>query len=144
MLLRISSQKTIPLEEEINLCQVHLQVMGLRQDKTYSLDCTGLSGGERVPPMVLHTLVENGLTHGYVGRMKGSFRLRREDLAGGMRLTLFNDGVPREKKEKKGEGTGLRYVRSRLEEAFPGRWSLESRPVADGWEVALEIKHENG
>src|SRR5690606_28783182 len=119
MLLRISSQRTIPLEEEINLCRVHLQVMGLRQDKTYSLDCAGLAGGERVPPMVLHTLVENGLTHGYVGRTKGSFLLRREDVAGGMRLTLFNDGIPREKKERKGEGTGLRYVRSRLEEAFP-------------------------
>ncbi len=141
MLLRISSQKTIPLEEEINLCRVHLQVMGLRQDKTYSLDCTGLAGGERVPPMVLHTLVENGLTHGYVGKMQGSFRLRREDIAGGMRLTLFNDGKPREKKEKKGEGTGLRYVRSRLEEAFPGRWSLASGPVENGWEVALDIRH---
>jgi sensor histidine kinase YesM len=139
LLLRISSQKTIPLEEEINLCRVHLQVMGLRQDKTYSLDCTGLAGGERVPPMVLHTLVENGLTHGYVGRMQGSFRLKREDIAGGMRLTLFNDGTPREKKEKKGEGTGLRYVRSRLEEAFPGRWNLVSRPVENGWEVAIEV-----
>lgn len=144
MLLRISSQKTIPLEEEINLCRVHLQVMGLRQDKTYSLECAGLAGGERVPPMVLHTLVENGLTHGYVGRMQGSFRLLREDIEGGLRLTLFNDGTPREKKAKKGEGTGLRYVRSRLEEAFPGRWSLESRPVEDGWEVAMDIKHRNG
>lgn len=144
MLLRISSRKTIPLEEEINLCRVHLQVMGLRQDKTYSLDCTGLSGGERVPPMVLHTLVENGLTHGYVGRMKGRFLLRREDIAGGMRLILFNDGTPKERKEKKGEGTGLRYVRSRLEEAFPGQWSLDSRPVDEGWEVALDIRHGDG
>jgi hypothetical protein len=144
MLLRISSRKTIPLEEEIDLCRVHLQVMGLRQDKTYSLDCAGLAGGERVPPMVLHTLVENGLTHGYVGKTAGSFLLKREDIAGGMRLTLFNDGTPREKKEKKGEGTGLRYVRSRLEEAFPGRWRLESRPVENGWEVALDIEHEKG
>jgi hypothetical protein len=145
MLLRISSQKTIPLEEEIDLCRTHLQVMGLRQDKTYSLDFTGLSGGERVPPMVLHTLVENGLTHGYMGKVKGTFLLRREEIAGGMRLSLFNDGSPREKKEKKnGEGTGLRYVRTRLEEAFPGRWSLDSRQVENGWEVTLDIKRENG
>jgi LytS/YehU family sensor histidine kinase len=141
MLLRISSRKTISLEEEIHLCRTHLQVMGLRQDKTYTLDCTGLAGGEQVPPMVLHTLVENGLTHGYVGKAKGTFLLRREDSAGGMRLTLFNDGIPREKKEDKGEGTGLRYVRSRLEEAFPGRWNLESRAVENGWEVTLDIRH---
>lgn len=143
MLLRISSRKTISLEEEIALCRTHLQVMGLRQDKTYSLDCSGLRGDEQVPPMVLHTLVENGLTHGYAGRVKGSFTLTRRDVPGGVRYSLFNDGSPREKKEKKGEGTGLRYVRTRLEEAFPGRWSLESGPAGNGWEVTLDIKREN-
>ena len=147
MLLRISSQKTIPLDEEIRLCRTHLQVMGLRQDKTYSFDSVNIRGDERVPPMVLHTLVENGLTHGYVGKSRGVFLLKREELLDGIRYSLFNDGVPKEKKEKKekkGEGTGLRYVRTRLEEAFPGRWSLDSRPVENGWEVTLDIKRETG
>jgi LytS/YehU family sensor histidine kinase len=143
MLLRISSLKTISLEEEIRLCRIHLQVMGLRQDKTYSLEHTGVMGDERIPPMVLHTLVENGLTHGYVGKSNGTFLLRREDFPESVRYSLFNDGVPREKKEKKAEGTGLRYVRTRLEEVFPGRWRLESRSVENGWEVTLDIKREN-
>lgn len=147
ILLRISSQKTILLKEEIDLCRLHLQVMGLRQDKTYSLEDTGIRGDERIPPMVLHTLVENGLTHGYTGRTNGAFAFKREDFPGRARYSLFNDGVPRERKagkEKKGEGTGLRYVRTRLEEAFPGRWSLDSGPVGNGWLVTLEIKHETG
>jgi Histidine kinase len=145
MLLRISSQKTILLKEEIDLCRTHLQVMGLRQDKTYTLAYVGDLGDERIPPMVLHTLVENGLTHGYLGKATGSFILSCQKLAGGVRYSLFNDGVPREKKDKKqGDGTGLRYVRTRLEEAFPGRWSLDSRPVDTGWEVTLDIKHEMG
>jgi sensor histidine kinase YesM len=143
MLLRISSLKTISLDEEIRLCRTHLQVMGLRQDKSYSLEHSGVRGDERIPPMVLHTLVENGLTHGYIGKTTGSFLLKREELPESVRYSLFNDGVPREKKEKKAEGTGLRYVRTRLEEVFPGRWSLESRSVENGWEVTMDIKRES-
>ncbi|MDB5104880.1 MAG: regulator [Fibrobacteres bacterium] len=144
ILLRISAQKTILIKEELDLCRLHLQVMGLRQDKTYTLEESGIRGDERIPPMVLHTLVENGLTHGYTGRANGAFEFKRQDIPGGARYSLFNDGVPRDRKpgkEKKGEGTGLRYVRTRLEEAFPGRWSLDSRPAPNGWMVTLEIEH---
>ncbi|MDB5049694.1 MAG: regulator [Fibrobacteres bacterium] len=140
ILLKISSEKTIPMEEEIRLCRTHLQVMGLRQDKSYRLDHDGIRGDELIPPMVLHTLVENGLTHGYAGKLKGAFLLKREELPHCVRFSLFNDGIPKEKREHKGEGTGLRYVRSRLEETFPGRWNLDSRAVENGWQVTLDIK----
>jgi hypothetical protein len=141
MLLKISAEKTIPMEEEIRLCRTHLQVMGLRQDKSYRLDIEGIRGDERVPPMVLHTLVENGLTHGYAGKPQGAFLLKREELSHCVRYSLFNDGTPKEKAGHKSEGTGLRYVRSRLEETFPGRWSLDSRSVENGWRVTLDIAH---
>ncbi|MDB5106446.1 MAG: regulator [Fibrobacteres bacterium] len=145
ILLKVSAEKTIRVDEEIRLCQTHLQVMGLRQDKRYRLDSHGIRGEEHLPPLVLHTLVENGLTHGYAGKSEGVFVLKREDIPGGIRFSLFNDGVPKERRdwkgEKKGEGTGLRYVRSRLEEAFPGRWSLDSRAIADGWQVLLDVRH---
>jgi hypothetical protein len=142
MLLRISPERTISLAEEIDLCRVHLQVMGLRQDKEYRLHYEGDGHADRIPPMVLHTLVENGVTHGYQGRREGVFRLTREEIPGGVRYSLHNDGVPREKRDGAGggAGTGLRYVRSRLEEAFPGRWSLDSRAVEDGWRVDMEVR----
>jgi hypothetical protein len=143
ILLKVSAEKTIPVAEEIRLCETHLQVMALRQDKSYRLEARDIRGDERLPPLVLHTLVENGLTHGYAGKSQGVFVLRREDIPGGVRFSLFNDGKPKEKKERKetqGEGTGLRYVRSRLEEAFPGRWTLDSRPVEGGWRVCLDLQ----
>jgi hypothetical protein len=141
MLLKVSAEQTIPVEEEIRLCRTHLQVMGLRQDKSYRLDSQGIRDEEHIPPLVLHTLVENGLTHGYAGKTEGNFLLKRETIPGGVRFTLFNDGVPKERRERKEEGTGLRYVRSRLEEAFPGRWNLDSRAVTGGWQVLLDLKH---
>lgn len=38
------------------------------------------------------------------------------------------------------EGTGLRYIRARLEESFTGRWSLSGSPVDGGWETVIEIR----
>jgi hypothetical protein len=136
-LLKVSTEKTISLEEEIRLCNLHLQVMGLRQDKQYHLECSGDLTRDRIPPMVLHTLVENGLTHGYAGKGRGRFLFRREEVPEGVRLALFNDGSLEAGQGIPREGTGFRYVRTRLEEAFPGRWSLKSGPVPDGWQVEL-------
>ncbi len=141
ILLKVSAEQTIPMDEEIRLCRTHLQLMGLRQDKSYRMEAQGIRGEEPIPPLVLHTLVENGLTHGYVGKTEGVFLLKREDIPGGIRFSLFNDGAPKEKPAKQGEGTGLRYVRSRLEEAFPGRWSLNSGAVAGGWQVIVDVKN---
>jgi hypothetical protein len=36
----------------------------------------------------------------------------------------------------------LKYVRIRLEEAFPSRWKLLSGPIPGGWEVAIEIRDQ--
>ncbi|MDH5656338.1 MAG: histidine kinase, partial [Spirochaetia bacterium] len=40
-ILKISSEKFIAAEEEINLCRSHLSVMGLRHDKDFLLDISG-------------------------------------------------------------------------------------------------------
>ena len=61
MLLDFSKKKLIPLYEEINLCKAHLQVMSLRQEKSYSLDIKGEYENIFLPPLIIHTLVENGL-----------------------------------------------------------------------------------
>jgi hypothetical protein len=37
------------------------------------------------------------------------------------------------------DGTGLRYVKARLEESFPGRWTFAAAPVADGWRVRIVL-----
>lgn len=140
MLLAFSGEKVIPLAEEIKLCKSHLQVMSLRQEKAYSMTVEGIQGDEMLPPLVIHTLVENGLTHGYKGKDRGVFRLKCEHLKKGLRLVLFNNSVLDSKQVLTKEGTGLRYVKTRLEEAFPSLWTLTSGPVEGGWEVVIEYE----
>ena len=88
-------------------------------------------------------LVENGLTHGYVGKDVGVFILSRNEVGNAIHYTLYNDGVAGDKdKVSESSGLGLKYVRARLEEAYGRSWQLDSHAVAGGWEVTIAIRKE--
>ncbi len=140
MLLEFSKKKLLLLSDEILLCKTHLRVMSLRHEKKYTLSVRGFKGDEQLPPLVIHTLVENGLTHGYKGKDSGSFILTCIHHKKDLEITLFNDSVVEKEYSIEKEGTGIRYVKTRLEEAFPSAWSLESRPVSKGWEVTILLQ----
>jgi two-component system, sensor histidine kinase LadS len=141
LLLKVVGEKVIPVEEEIGICRLHLEVMSLRHDKCFTLRLEGIKAGEKIPPMVFHTLVENGLTHGYAGKEAGVFVLSRIEDEDKIRFTLFNDGMAG-KKNAESNGLGLKYVRARLEEAYGRNWQLDSHNVDGGWLVTIAIRKE--
>jgi hypothetical protein len=145
LILQFSKEKLVPVNEELRLCRLHLEVMGLRQDKQYSLTADAVPDAETIPPLVFHTLVENGLTHGYAGKNSGTFRFSRKADGGTLTYSLFNDSSTekKEKPVKASEGTGLLYVRTRLQEAFPDAWNLESGPAEGGWNVTIQLSTTN-
>lgn len=140
MLLAFSGKKLILLSDEIKLCKAHLNVMSLRQDKKFTMAVEGVNGGEMLPPLVIHTLVENGLTHGYAERDNGIFKLSCTRLKKGLKLVLFNDSATEQKQIPSAEGTGMKYVKTRLEEAFPSSWKITHGQVDGGWEVVIEYE----
>gem|GEM_PF-1606524 len=142
LLLKIVGEKVIPIADEIGICRLHLEVMSLRHDKKFTLRQEGIAAGESIPPMVFHTLVENGVTHGYAGKDAGIFILSRSENNGAVHFTLFNDGEA-EKNHSESGGLGLKYVRARLEEAYGRRWRLESHPVEGGWIATISIEKED-
>jgi hypothetical protein len=136
LLLTVSAEILIPVSLEINLCRAHLEVMSLRLDQAYDLETSGFLGTETIPPLVFHTIIENGLTHGLKGRSHGHFLIEKSSSDG---LTIFgihNDGAAN---GGIGHGTGIRYVESRLEEAYSGRWSLHHGPKVDGYLTEIRI-----
>jgi hypothetical protein len=135
----IANEKLISIEDELQICRTHLQIMGFRRQSKFVLETRGLLGTERVPPATFHTLIENGLTHGYAQRGTGRFVLTKEPLGRGVRYRLFNDSQAAACGRPVVEGTGSRYVKMRLEESFPGAWRLRSAPVTDGWAVEIDL-----
>lgn len=39
-----------------------------------------------------------------------------------------------------GDGTGLKYIKARLQDCYPDRWSLRAGPVAEGWRTLITIE----
>jgi hypothetical protein len=58
---------------------------------------------------------------------------------GGWRFEFFSPGQSHREPARPPGGTGLRYVRARLEESFPGRWQLHDGPVEGGWCTVIEL-----
>jgi len=140
ILLSVSGEKVIPLCQEIELCQSHLKVMGLRHDRSFEFIREGLDGTETIPPLIFHTLIENGITHGMKGKREGMFRLEKEILQSGETRYVFTDnGTPDPSGGKGKTGLGFRFIRTRLEEVYPGRWQLAAGPTEKGWRVAITI-----
>ncbi|MDB6093254.1 MAG: Sensor protein lytS [Verrucomicrobia bacterium] len=144
ILARVSGEKLIPLEQEIDLCRAHLRIMGMRRGVECSLEAREVDMTSPIPPALFHTLVEGGLTHQIprAGRLK--FVLEGAYRPGHARygLTVHGDNPPANGAIR--EGTGLRYVKARLEESFAGRWKLVAGPVRDGWQTVIEINQPPG
>ena len=136
MLLTFSGKKLISLEEELSLCESHLKVMSLRQEKDFQLH-TNIQASSSIPPLLLHTLIENGLTHGYRDREEGCFSIEAEKIGEVVKIAVFNDGNIPSGKSGDARGTGTRYIRSRLEETFPSRWKFVGGPADGGWRAEI-------
>ena len=59
----IAPRRSIPLADELRLCRAHLTVMSRRKGIDYRLTEEGVDPSGEIPPAVVHTLVENAITH---------------------------------------------------------------------------------
>ena len=140
ILNEISHQLEIPIEQEIELCRAHLSVMSLRQEVRYRLECQGIESDERVPPAIFHTLIENGLTHNQADRAGMVFQLSFSQKNDKKNYRLLAGGLVRNGADHAREGTGIKYVKARLQECYPDRWQMQPRPTPAGWETQITIE----
>jgi hypothetical protein len=138
-LARFSGEKRVSMSEELALCRAHLGVMSARTDVAWSLAAEGVDPRASVPPALFLTLIENGFSHQRPRRDSTIFRLREEATDDGLRYTFLSPGVITNETHRAAGGTGLRYVRARLEESFHDNWKLSQRAVADGWETVIDL-----
>jgi hypothetical protein len=140
LLSRVGSLKTVPLADELALCRLHLRVMSLRHDAPLELGAEGVDEARQLPPAVLHTLIENALTHNHYPQ--GALFRVQETLAGDRRRYELRCPPGRQHDHAPGiaTGTGLDYVRARLAESFADRWRLtDSRAADGGWVTCIEV-----
>jgi len=140
LLTTMSKQQLVPVKQEVDMCQTHLTIMSIQQGADYQLQTEGITGDEMIPPAVFHTLVENGITHGYSGKEDALFSLTKTVTEHDTCYKMFNNGKVKTASEHKSSGSGLHYIEARLEAWKPGLWTLKGGPVGNGWETVITVK----
>ncbi|MTI32678.1 histidine kinase [Xanthovirga aplysinae] len=137
---QIESKTIIPVGLELELCRTHLEIMKYRKEINYVWEEEGINEKEQIPPATIHTLLENGITHcAPLSDNTIKFKLVFEEKGSHKSYTFLTFGKLRNtSKETKG-GTGLKYVKARLEESYGSNWSFSSRSTSDGWENIINI-----
>lgn len=139
-LAQFSEEKEVPLARELELCRVHLRVMSVRTEVPWELEAAGVDLAATVPPALFFTLIENGFTHQQPIAGSHRFLLRSEPANGGVRYVFFSPGNVRLDPSRPKGGSGLRYVRARLDESWSGAWTLAQQAVPGGWETVIELR----
>lgn len=132
----MSGERLVPLRRELDLCRSHLKVINRRTGRNHELVVEGAEESALVPPALFLTLIENGLVHQQADA-GAAFRLVAQPAESGMRYIFTSPGYPRDLPARPVGGTGLRYVKARLEESFPGKWTLTQSAADGGWETVI-------
>ena len=145
LMSKAAQQNFVPLSLEVELCNRHLSLMSLRTRMTCQLDTDGISGDELFPPAIFHTLIENAFTHNKYKTKSLTFRLeKREDDANHCVYHFYAPiGEKLDSKfQKIGTGTGLKYIKSRLNQGFGAHWHLQERCTETYWITEIQINYQ--
>lgn len=137
----VSDLDRISIKEEIALCRSHLKVMEYRNEIRYQLQTEGLLQEEYIPPAIFLTLLENGLTHNKMEVTNAIFHLRRmeQDKERRFIFTAPGQAINPSGVNRKKEGTGMKYIRARLNSLYDGNWEIQYGPDLKGWTTTISI-----
>ena len=146
VLNEIADYQLVPIVQEIKLCKRHLDVMGFRKEISYIWEDEGIDENDIIPPAIIHTAVENGVSHS-LPNPDGSihFKLNFERGKKIKQYTLRTKAKIRKAstfdqiEHDNGDGMGLKYIKARLQESYPNKWSLSSNATSEGWETIIRI-----
>ncbi|MFK7810721.1 MAG: histidine kinase, partial [Saprospiraceae bacterium] len=142
VLNQIADYKLIPINQEIKLCKNHLRVMRFRKEINYRWEEEGIDPNEIIPPAIIHTAVENGITHSLPDESGNIlFRLIYNNTPTSKEYCLQthakNRPLESEQFTNLKDGTGSKYIKSRLQESYGDKWQLESERRDYGWEMRI-------
>jgi len=141
-LRQLGDAPLITLEQELELCRAHLRILALLRGHDIALEVEGQATGIMLPPGLLHTLVENALTHG--GELHGqpAFLLQIEPQGDATELRFRAPQGPG-RKSNKPSGAGRHFIETSLATAFPGRWQFSDGPDGQGHWCSLLVLPQN-
>jgi signal transduction histidine kinase len=125
----------VPLEEEIKLQRLYLDIEQIRFPKrlTVEVDVPEALMSARVPVLILQPIVENAVKYGVAkSRKPVTVRIAAHEEAGRLHLKVKDDGEAAAHDSESGTGVGLRNVCERLTARYGARAGCLHGPEPDG------------
>ncbi len=139
--LMMDKKKVIPFAEEMEIVKDYLALEGTRYEERLRVDyqIDEAAYGYKVPPMMLQTIVENGIKHG-ISKLKNGGIIHINTHVNGELLTIkiTNSGKYAPKDDRK-EGYGLKSTRQRLDLLYHQKASFQISNHDEN-QVLTEIK----
>jgi len=137
---QIEDQTLIPIAQEIALCRSHIEIMEYRKEIIYTWEEEGIDPEQKIPPAILHTLLENGITHSLPLEDNSiKFKLIFESNNDYQCYTFLTFAAGVMQATSREDGTGLKYIKARLTESYHSNWDLISEPANHGWKNTIKI-----
>ena len=136
----IAEDTLIPIREEIELCRKHLEVMSFRKEVCYDWEEKNIDENEEIPPAIIHTIVENGITHSLPpkeGCIHFCLSFTKEKYH--KEYSLLTLAKNRNRKKDGSNGTGFKYIKARLNESYGNNWQFDSHEAEEGWVTTIKI-----
>jgi len=139
--LRIEKSETVTLEDELQTVADYLDLEKIRFEErlNYSIKMEDKAAKTEIPPMMVQTLVENGIKHGISKRTHGgkiSVNSFIEDSM--LHIQISNTGRFNEEDLKTATGFGIQNTRHRLNLLFGEKGSFQIQNVNQN-EVLAEV-----
>ncbi len=136
--LQMERMERVPLEDEIETVKNYLDLERIRfEDRLkYKIDIDRITNKIEIPPMMIQTLVENGIKHGIAKRTEGGevqLKSKMITTSNGpkLKIEIRNSGHFSEEQLKSSNGFGVSNTKHRLNLLF-------------GDEAHFSIMNENG
>ncbi|MBS7669790.1 histidine kinase [Croceicoccus sp. 1NDH52] len=132
----------VPLEEEIELQRIYLQIEAVRfPDRlVVDIDVPPELAKARIPGMILQPLIENSVRYAVaLVNRPVTIRLAASEEYERLVVTVTDDGPGASSDEHGGFGIGLANVRDRLKARFGKEASVASGPGEEGWRTVIRM-----
>lgn len=143
--LKVGQRQFITLGEELALVRAYLAIEQVRLGARLAIAELVAEGVEatHLPPLLLHPLVENAVTHG-IGQLVdgGRIELKAAFDDGRLRVVVGNTCDPDRQPRRGGTGLGLENVRRRLSTVYERSAALAVRERPDWFEVELVLPRD--
>jgi hypothetical protein len=136
-----TNRHTVPLADEVAIVRAYLEIEQARLGERlrYKLEVPDELGGWPVPPLALHTLVQNSVKHVAAARMAGAeIRIDAGRVRDRLALDVADDG-PGFDLRAAPAGHGLDTLRARLSVVFGADAMLEATRTDEGGCVRMSL-----